>query len=1207
MLVSMWKKIVTARMIRAAKRSKRASLGFEPLEDRSNPATTGIIATTVEFGVSPVVSVFNSDGTPKFTVQAFESTFLGGVRVAVGDVNGDDTADLIAGAGIGGGAVVKVFSGVDGQELRSFFAGDETNRGGATVAAGDFDNDGDTDIIIGAVRNGEEVISVQDGGTGQEIKTFTPFGAAIQGVNVAAGDYNGDKTLDIAVGAGILGGPRVSVIDGATGELLLNTFAFEENFHGGVQVGMGDLDGDGKAEVAVAAGPLGGPRVVVYHGGAGGLGGQILHSFFAYENTDSARNGVQVSIFDINADNTNDIITAAGPGQAPNVRAFDGVTLEPRSVPGQFNGLPYGQLADEIAPSAVVRTTADDPTNVSPIPFMVTFSEDVTGFTAADVTVAGGTVTDFAAVDARTYTFGVEANADGTVTVSVAAGVATDAAGNPNTAAAPVSLVFDAVDPAITGLAPTEGPTAGGTVVTITGSGFTAATDVAFGATSATSFTVDSDTQITATTPAGTAGLVDVSVTTPGGTDTELEAYTYVAAPTIAGLIPTAGPTAGGTLVTITGTGLTGATSVTFGGTPATSFTVVSDTQIAATSPAAVAGPVDVAVSTVGGAATAVNAYTYVAAPTITALSPTAGPTAGGTVVTITGTGFTGATTVTFGGTPAASFTVDSGTQITATAPAGAAGTVDVSVTTIGGASANTAADDYTYVAAPTIAGLAPTAGPTAGGTAVTITGTGLTGATSVTFGGTPATSFTVVSDTQIVAISPAATAGAVDVAVSTVGGTATAAGAYTYVAAPTITSLSPSQGPETGGTAVTITGTGFTGASSVSFAGTPATSFTVVSDTQIVATAPVGTAGSVDVTVATTGGISADTAADNYTYVAAPTITTLSPTAGPTAGGNSVTITGTGFTTATTVSFGGIPTAFAVVSDTQIVAISPAGTVGTVDVSVTTVGGSATASSAYTYAAAPTIATLTPTAGPTAGGATITITGTGFTGATSVSFRGTPAVSFTVVSDTQITATAPASAAGPADVSITTPGGTATAVGAYTYVAAPTITALNPTAGSTAGGNSVTITGSGFTTATGVSFGGTLATAFTVVSDTQIVAAAPAGAAGTVDVSVTTFGGTATAVNAYTYVAPPTITALSPTAGPTSGGTAVTITGTAFTTASSVSFGGTPTSFTVISDTQIVAISPAGTAGSVDVVVTTDGGTATAVGAYTYVAPPGI
>src|SRR6267378_803920 len=126
MLASLWKKLAFARMSRAAKKN-RASLSCESLEDRTNPSTTHIIATSVEFGAVPVVSVFDAATDKlKFTVQAYESTFLGGVRVAVGDLDGDGTDDLITGAGVGGGAVVKVFSGVDGHQLRSFFAGDVT-------------------------------------------------------------------------------------------------------------------------------------------------------------------------------------------------------------------------------------------------------------------------------------------------------------------------------------------------------------------------------------------------------------------------------------------------------------------------------------------------------------------------------------------------------------------------------------------------------------------------------------------------------------------------------------------------------------------------------------------------------------------------------------------------------------------------------------------------------------------------------------------------------------------------------------------------------------------------------------------------------------------------------------------------------------------------------------------------------------------------
>ena len=151
---------------------------------------------------------------------------------------------------------------------------------------------------------------------------------------------------------------------------------------------------------------------------------------------------------------------------------------------------------------------------------------------------------------------------------------------------------------------------------------------------------------------------------------------------------------------------------------------------------------------------------------------------------------------MTFGGVAATSYTVDSATQITAVAPAGV-GAVAVSVTTIGGTTS--APGTYTYIPAPGVSGLAPTSGPEAGGTPVVITGTDLTGATGVTFGGVAATSYTVDSPTQITAIAPAGV-GAVTVSVTTIGGTTSAPGTYTYVPAPTATFLTPTSGPEAGG-----------------------------------------------------------------------------------------------------------------------------------------------------------------------------------------------------------------------------------------------------------------------------------------------------------------------------------------------------------------------------------------------------------------------
>ncbi|HEV7524756.1 MAG TPA: IPT/TIG domain-containing protein, partial [Acidimicrobiia bacterium] len=349
--------------------------------------------------------------------------------------------------------------------------------------------------------------------------------------------------------------------------------------------------------------------------------------------------------------------------------------------------------------------------------------------------------------------------------------------GGPTTTATPTCRPTGSVcTPIISSVSPSSGPTAGGTSVTISGFDFTGTTAVNFGATPATTFTVNSSTSITATAPAGTAGTVDITATDSAGTSSTSTAdqFTYVGAPTVTSVSPTSGPAAGGTSVTITGTGFTGATAVNFGATAATTFTVNNATTITATSPAHSAGAVDVTVTTPNGtsATSANDQFTFVAAPTVTSVSPTSGPAAGGTSVTITGTGFTGATAVNFGAAAATTFTVNNATSITATSPAHSAGTVDTTVTTPGGTSATSAADQFTFLAAPTVTSVSPTSGPAAGGTSVTITGTGFTGATAVNFGATAATTFTVNNATSITATSPAHSTGTVDITVTTPGGT---------------------------------------------------------------------------------------------------------------------------------------------------------------------------------------------------------------------------------------------------------------------------------------------------------------------------------------------------------------------------------------------------------------------------------------------------
>jgi Bacterial Ig-like domain (group 3)/Autotransporter beta-domain/IPT/TIG domain len=277
-------------------------------------------------------------------------------------------------------------------------------------------------------------------------------------------------------------------------------------------------------------------------------------------------------------------------------------------------------------------------------------------------------------------------------------------------------------------------------------------------------------------------------------------------------------------------------------------------------------------------------------------------------------------------------------------------------------------------------------------------------------------------------------------VLVTATGGTNAANSLYTYVAPPTVSAISPSSGPTAGGTSVTITGTGFTGATGVTIGGTAATSVTVVSSTSITAVTPVHSVGTASVLVTTTGGT--NSANTLFTYVAGPTIGTIAPSGGPIAGGTSVIITGSSLSGATAVTFGGVAaTAFTVNSATQITATTPAHAAGAVDVVVTTPGGNATSTGGYTYAAPPTIGTVTPSSGPNSGGTSVTISGSSFTGATVVTFGGVAATSFTVNSATQITATTPTHAIGAVDVVVTAPGGGVTGSGAYTYVTVLTLT----------------------------------------------------------------------------------------------------------------------------------------------------------------------
>ena len=328
---------------------------------------------------------------------------------------------------------------------------------------------------------------------------------------------------------------------------------------------------------------------------------------------------------------------------------------------------------------------------------------------------------------------------------------------------------------------------------------------------------------------------------------------------------------------------------------------------------------------------------------------------------------------------------------------------------------------------------------------------------------------------------------------VTTAGGTSATSSQdkYTYLKPPIFAHMSPTAGPLSGGTQVTIGGTDLDSVTEVDFGGVAATEFTINSAYQITATSPAEAAGSPNVTLLSLGAAGGKVVAGPFTFTAAPIVSTVTPTCGPYEGGTAVTITGMSLATATAVAFGGVPaTSFTVNPDGSITAVSPAGPLGSnPDVIVTTPDGvsGTSANDKFTYAlVAPRIDLLAPSTGPATGATVVTITGAAnLLGATEVDFGNTKAASFTVDSSTQIVAVSPSGVAGTVAVLVFTPGeeSSISDPDQFTYTAVSAISSVSPSSGPVGAGTMVTITGTNLAGATAVNFGGV---AGTIVSTTN-------------------------------------------------------------------------------------------------------------------------
>ena len=573
--------------------------------------------------------------------------------------------------------------------------------------------------------------------------------------------------------------------------------------------------------------------------------------------------------------------------------------------------------------------------------------------------------------------------------------------------------------------------------------------------------------------------------------------------------------------------------------------------------------------------------------PTITSLSPTAGTTGGGTTVVITGTGFVnGGSLVKFGVNPATASTVNSATQIVATAPAGTVGAANVTVTTVGGTSASGPGNVYTYYAPPTIAAaFSPGSIGTTGSATLTITLTNPAGNPGTISG----VGFTASkSSNQLTLANPATTCGgtatvnASSISLSggtiaagasctvTASATSTVAGSYsitpgqatsttpalvgangamaplTVLPQPTVTGVSPNQGTTIGGTAITIDGTNFTTGSTVTVGGAAATNVAFVNATQLTATTPAGTAGAASVQVTSAGGTS--TTNGTFTYVTPPTATAQSVTTAPNTA-IAVTLAGTN---ATTYSVTANPTHGTLSGAAPSLTYTPAANYSGPDsFQFTTTNGAGTSAPATVSITvvppAPVVTGVNPATGSALGGTGVTITGTAFTGATAVSFGGTAAQTFTVTSDTSISAVAPAHAAGVVDVIVTTPQGSSPASAGDQFTYTTPVIAVAPAtlpAATVGAAYSQTITASGGTAPYSYAVSaGALPAGLTLASNGTLSGTPTAGGSFTFSITATdssTAPGPYSAVQPYTLtVNAPTITVAPTTLPNATGGTA--------------------------------------------------------------------
>jgi RHS repeat-associated protein len=286
-----------------------------PVQTTANP----IFAVGTDAGVAATVKVYDAQTRAlKFTLSPFPNSFTGGVRVAVGDVTGDGTADVVVGQGPGGTNQVKVYNGSTGHALNGtlggFSAFTSAQAQGVWIAAGDVTGDGKADLVVGADGNVAPKAKVFSGANGSLVRTMdlSPLGLT-NGVRVAAADLNGDGKAEVIVGGGVGSPGRVAAYDGANSMALYDYFPFGADYRGGVTIAAGDIDADTYPDVIVGQ-ASGGAQVKVFSG-------KDTASTWNLDAFPGTTGGVRVGAADADGDGRLDVLVGRGPSGGE-VRAY---------------------------------------------------------------------------------------------------------------------------------------------------------------------------------------------------------------------------------------------------------------------------------------------------------------------------------------------------------------------------------------------------------------------------------------------------------------------------------------------------------------------------------------------------------------------------------------------------------------------------------------------------------------------------------------------------------------------------------------------------------------------------------------------------------------------------------------------------------------------------------------------------------------------